>query len=85
MSVHLFQQWTTDIYILVIFQNMSKSETDKTWKTKYTNLTILITEVVGYSFMHIVLNNPGLMIITNVDKHKFNSVITTEMSIQLPW
>ena len=29
------------------FQNMSKSVADKTWKTKYTNLTILITEVVA--------------------------------------
>ena len=52
------------------FQYMSKSETDKTWKTECANLTVLITEVTGYPFMHIVPNNPGLMIITNVDKNK---------------
>ena len=52
------------------FQYMSKSETDNTWKTEYANLTILIIEVIGYPFMHIVPNNPGLMIITNVDIKK---------------
>ena len=60
---------------------MSKSETDKTWKTKYVNLKILITEVIGYPFMHILPKNPGLMIITNVDKDKFYSVNATEMSV----
>ena len=36
--------------------------------------------------MIIVPNNPGLMIITNVDKKKkkINNVISTEMSVQLP-
>ena len=29
-------------------QSVSKSETDKTWKTKYASLTILITEVIGF-------------------------------------
>ena len=33
--------------------------------------------------MLIVPNNPGLTIITNVDK-KINNVISTEMSVQLP-
>ena len=33
--------------------------------------------------MHIMPNNPGLMIVTNVDKNKFNSVIAAEMSVQL--
>ena len=51
----------------------------------YANLTSLITEVIGYPFVHIVPNNPGLMVITNVDKNKFNSPIATEMSVQLPW
>ena len=43
------------------FQNMSKSETDKARKTKYDWI---------YPFMHIVSTNPGLMIITNVDKNQ---------------
>ena len=34
--------------------------------------------------MSIVTNNPGLMIIINVDENKFNNVIATEMSVQLP-
>ena len=36
--------------------------------------------------MHIVPNNPGLIIITNVDTTKIfiYSVIATEMSVQLP-
>ena len=67
------------------FQNMSKSETDSTGKTYDANLSILITKVIGYPFMLIVPNNPGLMIITNVDKKKkINNVISTEMSVQLP-
>ena len=28
------------------FENMNKSETDKTWKNNYANLTILITKVI---------------------------------------
>ena len=40
--------------------------------------------MTGYPCMHIVPNNPGVMIITNVDKNKINSVIMTEMSVQLP-
>ena len=57
------------------FENITKSETDKTWRKKmYANLTILITEVTGYPFVHIVPNNPGLMVITNVDK-KINSIV----------
>ena len=52
-------------------------------KNMYANLTSLITEVIGYPFVYIVPNDPGLMVITNVDKNKFNSLIAAEMSVQL--
>ena len=42
---------------------MSKSQTDKTWKTKHADLTSLITEVTGYPWIDIVPNNLGVMII----------------------
>ena len=64
--------------------NSITGETNKTWKKNmYANLTSLITEVIGYPFVYIVPNNPGLMVITNVDNNKFNSLIAAEMSVQL--
>ena len=66
------------------YEHKTKLDKTKLEKTNYTNLTILITEVIGHPFMHIVPNDPGLMINANVDKNEFNNVIATEMSVQLP-
>ena len=66
---------------LLVWANLRQTKPPK------PSLTILITQVIGYPFMHIVPNNPGLITITNVYTTKIfiYSVIATEMSMQLPW